>query len=115
MKYLLLLFFVAPGLSATAQTQLEMNQEAADSMKIADAEMTLLYRKAVAKQDAAGRKLLLDAQRKWIRYKEAHCKAVAQAYDKGSMQPMVFCHCITELTRERADKLKRYSNEGGIY
>ena len=92
-----------------------MNQEAADSMRLADAPMTSIYKQAMNSGDAQQKRLLLLAQRQWIKYKEAHCKAVANDYDKGSMQAMIFCNCITELTKERTQKIKRYLQEGGLY
>ena len=114
MKYIsfIVLFL---SLYASAQTQLEINQQAADSMHMADAERTAVYKQARNTGDATQKKLLLKAQQEWVRYKQAHCKAIAQNYDKGSMQPMILYNCIKELTKERTQKLKRYLEQGGLY
>lgn len=92
--------------SSHAQTQLEMNMQAAADAKKADAAMTAVYKKLMAAQDEKGKKLLLEAQRAWIKYKEAHCTSVANAYDGGSMQSMVYSGCITEITRARTKELQ---------
>ena len=56
----------------------------------------------------AEKDLLLEAQRAWIKYKEAHCKAVAYGYEGGSMKPLIACSCLEELTNERRKKLESY-------
>lgn len=106
MKYLLLVFMLFAQTALHAQTQLEMNMEAAAEAKKADAAMTALYKKLMATLDEKGKQLLLEAQRAWIKYKEAHCKSVANAYDGGSMQPMVYSGCIADLTRARSKELQ---------
>ncbi|MFM6925322.1 MAG: lysozyme inhibitor LprI family protein, partial [Ferruginibacter sp.] len=93
-------------LGSHAQTQLEMHMQAAAAAKKADAAMTAVYKKLMAAQDEKGKKLLLEAQRAWIKYKEAHCTSVANAYEGGSMQPMVYSGCIAELTKARTKELQ---------
>ncbi len=92
-----------------AQSQQEMNQQAFKEYKKADAEMTRVYNK-VQKilTSSTEKKLLLDAQRAWIKYKEAHCKSVAEAYNGGSMRPMIYAGCLQELTEERTKSLNEY-------
>lgn len=92
-----------------AQSQLEMNQQAFKEYQKADAEMTRVFNK-VQKilTSATEKKLLLDAQRAWIKYKEAHCKSVAEAYNGGSMRPMIYAGCLQELTEERTKTLNEY-------
>ncbi|MBL0201584.1 MAG: DUF1311 domain-containing protein [Chitinophagaceae bacterium] len=89
-----------------AQTQFEMNRQAAADAKNADAAMTAQYKKTMAALDEKGKKLLLEAQRAWIKYKEAHCTSVANNYEGGSMQPMVYNGCITDLTKARTKELQ---------
>jgi uncharacterized protein YecT (DUF1311 family) len=92
-----------------AQSQLEMNQQAFKDYQKADAEMTRVYNKVQKTLTlATEKKLLLDAQRAWIKYKEAHCKSVAEAYNGGSMRPMIYAGCLRELTEERTKSIKKY-------
>lgn len=94
------------------QTQLEMNEKAYDDYLNADALMTKMYRKAQkVLANSKQKKLLLDAQRAWLIFKESHCKTVAEAYDKGSMQPMVYSTCLQQITKERTKQLKRIIND----
>lgn len=105
-----LLIVLTASVTSFGQTQLEMNQQAAKEHKKADAEMTALYKKALAKlaTDATQKQLLIDAQRAWIKYKEAHCKAEAAVFEGGSMQPLIYSSCLTELTNERSKQLRKY-------
>jgi uncharacterized protein YecT (DUF1311 family) len=92
-------------ITGNAQTQLEMNMQSAAEVKKADAEMTKAYKQAMAAQDEKGKKLLLEAQRAWIKYKEAHCKSVSNTLEGGSAYPMEYNGCITELTKARTKEL----------
>ena len=54
------------------------------------------------------KKLLLDAQRTFIKYKEAHCKSTSASYEGGSIQPLIYLNCLTEITKERIKQLNIY-------
>jgi len=99
-------FFVLSGFS---QTQYEMNQQALRLYEKADKEMSNTYKQALKKTtDPAKKKLLIEAQRAWIKYKEAHCKSVASEYEGGSFQPQSLYMCLTDITKERIKALKEY-------
>jgi uncharacterized protein YecT (DUF1311 family) len=102
-------FLLLFGLSH-AQTQGEMNNEALEAFNLADAEMTIIYKNLMASLSTQTEKdYLLAAQRSWITYKEAHCKAIAYQFDGGSMQPMIKYSCLETLTRERIQQLTSYN------
>jgi len=95
--------------AAFGQTQAEMNEEAKKAHSLADKEMTLVYKTLMANLTTQGEKdLLLAAQRAWITYKEAHCKALAQQYEGGSMMTMMYYGCLEEMTRQRMAQLNAY-------
>ncbi len=95
-----------------AQTQLEMNIKAYEDYKVADAKMSVLYKKVLKTfTNAADKKLLLEAQRAWIKYKETHCKLVANAYEGGSIQPLIYATCLTSITEDRTEELKKLIEE----
>jgi uncharacterized protein YecT (DUF1311 family) len=73
--------------------------------------MAATYKLALAKQDSTGKKLLVEAQRAWIKYKETNCKSATDQYRGGSIQPLIYYSCLTELTEERTGKLKEYLQE----
>lgn len=108
-KSLIFLALCFSCLSGFSQTQLEMNMDALKTYQKADAEMTAIYKKALkGLTDTAQRRMLIQAQRSWIKYKEDHCRAVAAFYEGGSMQPMVYSECKTEVTRQRIKSLQAY-------
>lgn len=113
MKKRILLSFTTLFISfiCFGQTQTEMNEQAKKDHKKADDIMASTYKLALANQDETGKKLLLEAQRAWIKYKEAHCKSASNQYEGGSMQPLIYYSCLTELTEERMTKLKAYLEE----
>ena len=94
-----------------SQTQAEMNAEASEKFKNADAVLSKTYKKVMAMQDAAGKKLLLEAQRAWIKYKEAHCKSACLDNIGGSIYALVYYSCLTEQTEERIKHLNNYLTE----
>ena len=92
-----------------AQTQMEMNQQAYKDYLKADAEMAKVYKKVQnVLTSATEKKLLLEAQRAWIKFKEAHCKSAAESYDGGSMQPMIYSGCLQKISEERTKQLNEY-------
>jgi len=91
------------------QTQQEMNSQAKNAHNKADLEMAKIYRSLMSSLSSQNDKnLLLDAQRAWIKYKESHCKSLANQYQGGSMYPLVLYSCLEELTIERKKQLQQY-------
>jgi len=88
-----------------AQTQVEINLQTAAELKKADAEMTKAYKEAMSYQDEKGKKLLLEAQRAWIKYKEAHCRSAANSMEGGSGHPQAMNTCMAALTKARTAEL----------
>jgi uncharacterized protein YecT (DUF1311 family) len=98
-----------------AQTQVEMNYCAHVDWEAADTELNSTYkdvREALKVRDrdlvagelkAADR--LLDAQRAWIAYRDAHCEVDSFSARGGSMQPMLYSGCLATVTRNRTKQL----------
>ncbi len=91
------------------QTQAEMNMQAKAAYLKADAAMGVVY-KQIQKilSTATEKKLLLDAQRAWIKFKETHCKSVAEGSAGGSIQPLIYFNCLEQLTQQRTVQLNNY-------
>lgn len=49
---------------------------------------------------------LLEAQRAWLVYRDAHCRVDGYTARGGSMEPMLVSFCKTHLTRERTEQLR---------
>lgn len=49
---------------------------------------------------------LLEAQRAWITYRDAHCRSDGYFARGGSLEPLLVSTCKTALTKERTDQLR---------
>jgi uncharacterized protein YecT (DUF1311 family) len=95
------------------QTQRDMTNCAAQEFTYADQDLNDTYQIAIndwlgGRQTENGH-ALLTAQRAWLAYRDAQCTAEAAMFQGGSMQPMVFHLCLTNLTRARTETIRRYS------
>jgi uncharacterized protein YecT (DUF1311 family) len=50
---------------------------------------------------------LREAQRAWLRYRDAHCRVDGYTARGGSMEPMLVSFCKTHLTRQRTEQLRQ--------
>ncbi len=92
-----------------AQTQMEMNQKAFADYKKADTKMTVLYKKVQKViTDSKEKTLLFEAQRTWIKFKEAHCKSAAADEEGGSIYPLIYATCLKQVTEDRILQLNEY-------
>lgn len=99
----------------TQRTQLEMTMCAGQDYSKADAELNTVYAEARAAMKSFDANLppgqrgaaraLLEAQRAWIPFRDAACKAEGFLYGGGSIQPMVVAECLARLTRQRTQEL----------
>jgi len=95
---------------ANASDQATMNQCAAQEHKAADKELNALYQQITArlKSNPESKKLLVGAQREWIGFRDAECKFASSAVTGGSVYPLIYSNCVTELTKARVETLKNY-------
>lgn len=49
---------------------------------------------------------LLEAQRGWLRYRDAHCRVDGYTMRGGSMEPLLVNSCKARLTRMRTEELR---------
>lgn len=98
-------------------SQVEMTYCAGFDYDKADKELNRVwpeYRKAMKQRDAyqdepffkKSADLLLEAQRAWITYRDAHCDGYALQAAGGTAQPMLGSACRADLTRKRIEELK---------
>ena len=109
MKFLplcLALIVTAP-LATSAQSQQEMNSEAAESFKKADKELNEVYAKVLANLDDEAKENLKKAQRAWVAWRDSEAVFRADAEARGgSMWPLVHEGIRSRLTKERVKSLK---------
>jgi uncharacterized protein YecT (DUF1311 family) len=100
------------------QTQFGLDQCANASYQKADAALNGVYKQIVRrlKDDAATTKLLVQAQKAWIGYRDAECTFATSASAGGSIYPMEFSICLEAQTKKRTDDLRVYlkCEEGGL-
>ena len=96
---------------ANAQTQLEMNMCWGNQYKVADAELNAAYREFAAKLNAEETAQLKAAQLAWIKFRDANCEFVADAYKGGTIRPMIAAMCLADVTSARTSELKAQMKE----
>ena len=109
MKTLMWGLFLSLGLSvsAFAQTQLEMNDDAIRAYEKVDKELNLVYKQVIGKMSEQEKTKIKTAQRKWIKMKESSCTKEAAEYEGGSMYPMIYHDCLAIKTKKRLTELKK--------
>jgi uncharacterized protein YecT (DUF1311 family) len=93
-----------------ASDQASMNQCAVQQYKAADEELNALYQQIATrlKGSTDSKKLLVSAQRSWIAFRDNECKFSASGAEGGSVYPLIYSNCITELTKARSETFKNY-------
>ena len=100
-----------PWSEASAQTQRDMNEDAATIFKEADKKLNSLYQKIL--KDYADDPVFIasfkKAQRCWIAFRDAQLKMKYPDREPGyygSIQPMLETRYLTELTKDRIKALQ---------
>jgi len=103
----LALLISVPFQQARAQSQGDMNAEAARAFEKADAELNVVLKKLVTVLDDDGKKKLLTAQRAWVVYRDTQATFDADAARGGSMARGMFAATRTAMTEQRITELKK--------
>lgn len=98
-----------------AMTQQEMNRCAAERYTAADVLLNKAWKPAMKRmreidgylpEDQRGAATALrDAQRVWIKYRDAACGAEGWNFRGGSLEPFIVASCLEDLTRARTQRL----------
>jgi len=93
---------------ADPQDQATMNECADASFKANDKKLNALYRQIETrlKDDPETIKLLVQAQRDWVKFRDAEC--AFRTSGGGSAAPMVAALCANGLTQSRLKDFERY-------
>jgi len=111
-----MLLFLTFNLSVFSQTQLEMNNEANNKYKKADAKLNSIYQRVLDeyKLDTLFVDQLKKSQRIWIEFRNAELELKYPAENKqieyGSTHPMCVALYLKELTEIRTKRLKIWIN-----
>jgi uncharacterized protein YecT (DUF1311 family) len=104
---LCLALIAAAPVPLPAQSQQEMNAQAAESFKKADRELNEVYAKVMANLDDQAKDHLKRSQRAWVAWRDAEAAFRADAEARGgSLWPLIHEGTRSRLTRERIKGLK---------
>lgn len=110
---LILLMTAAPAQSQNrldcnnALTQQAMNQCAGQDYAAADAELNETWSELRQAHDGGPSwQSIVDAQRLWIPFRDAHCESEAAPFEGGSIQPLIRDSCLAHVTRQRTEQLR---------
>lgn len=94
------------------QTQTDLTICAVDNFNEADAELNAAYKQMTdrLKPEPDTLKLLVEAQRAWIGFRDAECTYATSATVGGTIHPMMEAECREGLTRKRTADLNGYIN-----
>lgn len=108
------LLLVAGSITGFAQTQNDMNKQAAQEYREADKKLNTIYQQ-ILKEYAANKTFIgnfKDAQRLWVQLRDAQVKAMypESAKSYGSMFPLCKSSYLTELTNQRIETIRVWIN-----
>jgi len=96
-----------PANHANAQSQAEMNREAAKDFEKADVKLNRTYAALMAKlPDAESKQKLKESQRAWLAFRDAETAFEVDEVRGGTMAPTIRYATMTELTGQRIKQLK---------
>lgn len=101
---------------ANAMAQQELNICAEADWQVADQELNATYKEVLAAmkemdtdlpEDLRGAEVALRvAQRAWIPYRDANCKAAGFLMRGGSAEPLLIYGCLRQMTENRTAELR---------
>ena len=96
-----------PTSHANAQSQAEMNRQAAKDFEKADADLNSTYAALMAKlPDAESKRKLKESQRAWIAFRDAEAAFAADQVRAGSAAPVLRSASMTQTTEQRIRQFK---------
>ena len=96
--------------SVAAQSQMELNAQAAADLRKSDQQLNAVYSKLRAKISDAGKKSLQTAQQSWLRFRDQECEFETMGTVGGSIHSMIVAICLTRLTDQRIKDLEAQLN-----
>jgi uncharacterized protein YecT (DUF1311 family) len=95
-----------------AKDQAALNACADTAFKETDKKLNELYKQIETrlKDDADAKKLLIQAQRDWVKFRDAECSFQTAEAAGGSMMPMLIAQCMDGQTQSRVKDFEGYLN-----
>ena len=94
--------------NSDGQSQMEMNQCAAERLEEATGTMKVAFNELHAALEDEDKKELFKSQVAWIQYKRSWCNASTASSKGGSIRPLEISMCQETLTRSREKDLRSF-------
>lgn len=107
---MLLAAVVAMPAAGSAQSQMELNQQAGTALQDADRQLNAVYTKLRAKLGPESRARLQAAEEAWIRFRDQECAFIGAPTTGGSIHGMIVAQCQARLTLARVKDLEAQLN-----
>ncbi|NNE90339.1 MAG: DUF1311 domain-containing protein [Verrucomicrobiales bacterium] len=110
-----LMMLVASAGVAFSQSQSEMNHQAKYQFEFADKALNKIYQAALKKlHDEEAEKKFREAQRAWVKFRDAEAESVSDEMRGGSASPLLFFGTKARLTRERIRQIAQRFELGPV-
>jgi len=83
----------------------DVTQCFADAQKAADKQLNETYSKIMGALEPDEKKSLVEAERLWVQFRDANCRAERSLYGRGSGAYTAFIACVEAMTRQRTNDL----------
>jgi uncharacterized protein YecT (DUF1311 family) len=100
-----------------AVTTPDINACAAADQKKVEAELNVVYTRVLqnlqpanteTENDSKLKAALIDAQRAWVKFREADCKALFARYEGGTIRTVMYLGCMQQHAEQRVKDLEEY-------
>ncbi|MFD2644225.1 lysozyme inhibitor LprI family protein [Pseudomonas japonica] len=92
-----------------ANTTVAMRDCSGAELKRQDTRLNQTYKQAMASLEAEQQGKLRDAQRLWVKYRDANC-GMYYGLTGGTIDQLNGAGCEVDMTRQRADELEKLQN-----
>jgi len=102
---------------ANAVSTVDMNDCAAQEQQQVEKQLNEVYRRVLAETPAKvggaakPKDRLVAAQRLWVRFREADCKAVLDLWSDGSIRNLQYLGCMREHAQVRIKQLESFKTQ----
>jgi uncharacterized protein YecT (DUF1311 family) len=87
---------------------IEMRKCATDEYQNQDRKLNQAYQKLLSQLEGERKQKLVIAQRAWINFRDKNCSFVSSESSGGTLEPLIYTGCLSELTKKRTEDLNSY-------
>jgi uncharacterized protein YecT (DUF1311 family) len=99
-----------------ANSTVELNQCALQDQQKVERQLNAVYQETLKVFASAGeastKAKLIDAQRLWVKFREADCEAEYDKWQGGSIRNVMYSGCMQERAKQRIKELQAFQARG---